>query len=728
MSRRRPRLGLASWIAISVVLGVATGLFFGETVAGLSIVGDVFIGLLQMTVLPYIVFALISNIGGLDLGLGRRLAVAAVSFLGLSYLCTLFAITIMPSVLPPLESASFFSTSLLADPESVDFVGLFVPANPFYALANNIVPAVVLFCVCLGAAVITIPDRADLLRMMNSITEALGRVNGFLVKLTPVGVFAIMASTAGTMRIEELQRLQVYLLIYTAATLMLGLVVLPGLLVSLSSFSYGQIMRALRVPLITAFATGKVFIVLPMLIEASERMFAESFGENEERTKSLRTVAPLIYPFPHAGKLMALLFIPFTAWFVDEPLNLTDYPVFLGAGLMSFFGSPLAGVPFLLDLHRLPSDMFQLFVISGVYAGRLGDALGAIHILFVSVLTTCALTGRLRWKPKQLLTFIGAATLLWAGLLGGTRSVLAEKIQESYATAAQIMDLGLVSSEIPTIVHRTPPPPRTELVGVPIHERVERTGVLRVGYSPNNLPLSFENSRGELVGLDVDMAYRLGAAMNCTVEFVPVMYPLFYRELDSARIDVMMNGVVPVPQFLSRAIYVEPHTRITAAVVVPDYQRQMVRESMKRRDFTGFRLAVPLFDENQPLFTELLPGAEFVAVEHLSEYFEGGNRRRRVSLGRGNGGALDPAAPGVQCGPGRAALSAADILCRGAGSGRVREHHGPVGGSRAHDGLLRTHLGALDPGPRRRSRGTPLEHPPGRPGLGGLIRRRRLDD
>ena len=45
-----------------------------------------------------------------------------------------------------------------------------------------------------------------------------------------------------------------------------------------------------------------------------------------------RAVTPLIYPFPHAGKLLALLFVPFAAWFVDQPVSVAQYPLLFGDG------------------------------------------------------------------------------------------------------------------------------------------------------------------------------------------------------------------------------------------------------------------------------------------------------------------------------------------------------------------------------------------------------------
>ena len=53
----------AGWTIAGLLGGIACGLIFGEYCARLSLIGDAFIGLLRMTVLPYIVVALIANLG-----------------------------------------------------------------------------------------------------------------------------------------------------------------------------------------------------------------------------------------------------------------------------------------------------------------------------------------------------------------------------------------------------------------------------------------------------------------------------------------------------------------------------------------------------------------------------------------------------------------------------------------------------------------------------------------
>ena len=76
-------MSLSTKILIGLIAGVACGLFFGEYCAFLSVAGDAFIALLQMTVLPYIVVSLITNIGRLSVDKGRDMVVRGLAVLGL---------------------------------------------------------------------------------------------------------------------------------------------------------------------------------------------------------------------------------------------------------------------------------------------------------------------------------------------------------------------------------------------------------------------------------------------------------------------------------------------------------------------------------------------------------------------------------------------------------------------------------------------------------------------
>lgn len=216
---QKKRLSLATQVVIAFALGLVAGIFFGELAAPLKGVGKAFILLLQMTVLPYIILSLITGLGHLNYQEVKSLGLKVGSLLLLSWGLAFAAMLVMPLAYPALETASFFSTSLVKMPESVNFLELFIPANPFHALANNLVPAVVLFSVAVGVALIGLEPKDNLLDNLTTLNRAMARVTQFVSQLTPIGVFAIVASAAGTMSLEELGRLQVYLLTYVAMAL-----------------------------------------------------------------------------------------------------------------------------------------------------------------------------------------------------------------------------------------------------------------------------------------------------------------------------------------------------------------------------------------------------------------------------------------------------------------------------------------------------------------------------
>jgi Na+/H+-dicarboxylate symporter len=161
-------------------------------------------------VLPYLVMSLVVGFGQLEARQARRLALRAGALLLLTWALTLAVIAAMPAAFPVVLSASFFSHSLVEPRQPFSFADLYFTAKPFQSLSNAVVPAVVLFSSMVGIALMGIGDRERLLGPLRVLNASITSITLFVVRLTPVGVFAIGAVTAGTMTGETLQRLQVY--------------------------------------------------------------------------------------------------------------------------------------------------------------------------------------------------------------------------------------------------------------------------------------------------------------------------------------------------------------------------------------------------------------------------------------------------------------------------------------------------------------------------------------
>jgi Na+/H+-dicarboxylate symporter len=152
-------VSLATQVLVGFLLGVASGVFFGELIAPVGVAGAAFIRVLQMTVLPYVVVSLILGLGALSTEEARRLLRRAGVLLLVMWAFALALVLVMPLAYPAWESSSQFSTTLVEPAPSLDLIRLFVPANPFDSMASGVVPATVVFSLALGAALIGMDDK-----------------------------------------------------------------------------------------------------------------------------------------------------------------------------------------------------------------------------------------------------------------------------------------------------------------------------------------------------------------------------------------------------------------------------------------------------------------------------------------------------------------------------------------------------------------------------------------
>ncbi|MQY57611.1 cation:dicarboxylase symporter family transporter, partial [bacterium] len=317
------RLSLSASILLGLILGILCGLFFGEYCRGLAIIGHAFIKLLQMSILPYIIVSLIVGIGSLSFKESKLFALKGGLWILVFWAIGLAIILTLPLTFPAIKSASFFSQSLVQTQEKIDYLNLFIPSNPIRSMADNIIPAVVVFSIAVGVALIGLKDKQSLIQPLSILSKALTNIARFMVKLAPIGVFAISASFAGTMTLEELGRLHTYFITYFAAALFLTFWVLPMFVATLTPFKYKDILGMAKDALITGFTTDNLFIILPILIQNCKDLFQKYKSEQKKSSSFIDIIIPVSFNFPHIGKLLALLFILFAAWFYGNPLPLT---------------------------------------------------------------------------------------------------------------------------------------------------------------------------------------------------------------------------------------------------------------------------------------------------------------------------------------------------------------------------------------------------------------------
>lgn len=562
------KLSLSSKVLMGVLGGITTGLFFGEEVAWLSIAGDVFIGLLQMTVLPYIMFSLIVNIGRLSMDTGKKIIRYGLIFLFLLLNIGLLYLIILPLSFPSWSSGNFYSADFIQPVVPFDFVKLYIPANPFESMSDNVVPAVVLFSIFIGLGVMKLPNKESLLKPLDVLTDGLNQVNKMIIKITPLGVFSIAAGVVSTLSWSDLSRLQGYLFVYLLAVILITFIVLPYLIAIFTPYSSKTIFRITRSTLITIFATGKIIVVYPQLIENIKEIIQSDDHATEENQDRVDIIMPLAYPFPNLGTLMIFIFVPFAAWFTGKALAFSDYPIFLSSTLLSSFVAPITGLPFSLDLLKIPKETFQLFVVSTVITDRIRVVLGAFHLITLTLLTVSACGGYLKFKKRKFIQALVVISITTVISVVALRLILESSMKNIPSNLEIVNQFKLISNQQNyVILEKSGPNPNPKWRGENTLSRIKRRNKVRIGFYENAGPFTFYNKDSALVGYGIDLAHQLAADLDVNIEFVPIKPGFVLDGIKSDYFDIVMSDIFLSSRYAEEVELSKPYLNVSLALL-----------------------------------------------------------------------------------------------------------------------------------------------------------------
>jgi len=542
---------LTFWIFTALLLGLFTGLFFGEGASVLKVVGDIYIGLMQMAVLPFVFFSVILAIGRLDYLQIKRVLIAGGAFFLLFYVIAASVVFVVSSSFPFTTTQHYLEQLQLPQGEVLDLFKLFIPANPFRALAENSVPAVVIFSLFFGFAIIVLPKKQDLLIPLSVVVDGFKRVNELVVHLTPIGIFSMMANLAGTMTFDDFIRLQSYYLTFGFSVLFLSFGVFPALVATLTPLTYKEVLGATRNTMLTALVTGSVFPVMPLLLDSTKNILSrlnkvsspQKVTKKDSGSEMSEILLPLAYPFPSSDSVVDLIFIPFAAWFVGKTLSFLDCFTIVGSGFFLLFGKVYLTIPFLLNYFNLPENMFQVFLGSGILASRIGSMLGPMHYFAFVILTGSYLQGQLRLKWKRILPLLtGLIGILFLGAI--TLSWWIQRVETATVSLKRPGDQQMES--LPTgfqIIEESFPNPRKLEAQKSRLDRIYKHKILRIGYRGDQRPFAYWNTQGELVGLDVDLVKILAKELDLFIEFVPYELSTLQEQLAEDHFDFAIGGL-----------------------------------------------------------------------------------------------------------------------------------------------------------------------------------------
>lgn len=609
-------------VIIALILGVSTGIFVGEPAGDIEIIGNVYIRLLQMTVLPYVLVSIIGGLGRLDSNMASRIGMRAVKVILIMWLSVMITLLLLPLAYPNWQTSGFFSTSMATEPASFDFVKLYIPSNIFSSLSETVVPAVVLFSLLMGVALIQVKNKETLLNLTTNVGDSLMKVASYVAKLAPLGIFAISASAAGTLEVEELGRLQVFLWVYITAAALLAFVFLPLLIHWATPFSYREILSTAGEAAITALATGTVLVVLPMIIERSKELLAKHGMECEETDSTVDVMVPTAYSFPSTGTLLGLGFILFSAWYVGSPLGIEDYLSFVVMGALTAFGSMAVAIPFLLNYFDLPADQFQLYLLGSVVTARFATGLAALHGFVVTLLVASAVLKKLKWH--RLMQAIGVHLAITFVVMIGAGFTLKALIPYKYEGVQTFESMQAMNVPVEFEKYKTLAPLTEAEQHQPRLDIIMARKSIRVGYYKASLPFVFRNSANSLVGYDVELLNELAKDLKINIAFT---YLKNHKEeaelLANGSLDMTIGGRAITPLKALKVAFSDPYTYHTAGLLISDSKRDGFENLYDIQAMPTLNIGVGGSSYYQDWAKQHFPNAEITKVSDIRQFLKG---------------------------------------------------------------------------------------------------------
>lgn len=281
------KLSLPVWIFIGMFAGILVGLCFLKnpafTTDYLKPIGTIYINLLKFLVVPVVLFSIMDGVISLkDL---RRVGSVGIKTFVYYMVTTAVAVTIglilvscFKGAFPALPSAELSELSYEAKeaPKIMDvIVGIF-PDNLFAPMVKADMLPVIVIAILLGAGILSAGEKGEkIAEFVNCMNEVVMRVLMMIVKLTPVGIFCLMANVVAVNGPEIIGTLALVIGIAYMGYILHVVLVYGSSIRFLSGMSPVKFFKGLAPAMICAFTTTSSNATLPLNIECCNKMGAE---------------------------------------------------------------------------------------------------------------------------------------------------------------------------------------------------------------------------------------------------------------------------------------------------------------------------------------------------------------------------------------------------------------------------------------------------------------------
>lgn len=257
-------------VTLAFFLGIIAGGIFGQQALVVKPLGDIYLNLMRMVIIPVVFFSIASSIAKLsDSKNLTRLFLRTIAWFFITSGLAVVVAIIFGSIIHPGTGLGQlplgdYKSELIPSPLDV-LVGIF-PANPIRAMSEAKILGVIFFSGLIGAALVALGPRASTWRkFIEEGTEIVFCMTRWIVQLTPIGTFGLIACVVGNYGFTSLLPLAKFICALYAACIF-HMVIVYGSLLKLHGLKMGPFFRKVFQTQQIAFTTSSSMATMPFTL------------------------------------------------------------------------------------------------------------------------------------------------------------------------------------------------------------------------------------------------------------------------------------------------------------------------------------------------------------------------------------------------------------------------------------------------------------------------------
>ena len=269
------KLSLGKKIIIGIIVGLAIGFISPKAAEMLSPIGDIFLRMLKMLMVPLVFFSITSGV--CKMGDTKQLATVGIRFI--AYVIITSGITAAFGAIVGMflhlgsGTTEFLESTTEAEAVSYNFIDNVVswfPENVIDAMANANMLQIIIFSIFLGVALLALGEKADILiKVVDQASDTMLKITEFVMAFSPFGIASLMATMITTVSGSTMKEVLILVACVYGCGIPVLFVFYPVIIKVLAKLNALKFMKKISEPMLVAISTTSSAATLPVSIRVS---------------------------------------------------------------------------------------------------------------------------------------------------------------------------------------------------------------------------------------------------------------------------------------------------------------------------------------------------------------------------------------------------------------------------------------------------------------------------